>query len=82
MCEHEKKYCPRCNILFECKLGSILLCQCTSVPLNENERSYIREQFDDCLCAVCMNELKAEYHNNLFKEKLKKLFGIFFTTKK
>lgn len=82
MLKHEEKICPRCNGKFECKLGSILLCQCTTVKLNDAERSYIKEQYNDCLCAVCMKGLKAEYHNSLFKEKLKKVFGIFFTTEK
>ena len=75
MCEHEHKYCPRCNAYFECKVGSILLCQCTAVSLNENERDYMREKFDDCLCAKCMKEVKAEYHNNKLKNKIEKLLG-------
>lgn len=75
MCEHEKKYCPRCRTRFECKVGSILLCQCTSITLTESERNYLHERYEDCLCANCMKELRAEYHNNLFKQKIKKLFG-------
>jgi len=62
MCEHEKKNCPHCNQLFECKVGSILLCQCTEVTLTEDERSYIRNFYDECLCANCMIEIKNEYH--------------------
>ncbi|MEM6262472.1 MAG: cysteine-rich CWC family protein [Bacteroidota bacterium] len=61
MPKHEEKHCPRCGTLFECKVGSILLCQCTTVTLNEAEREYLREKFDDCLCANCMRELKEEY---------------------
>lgn len=76
MCEHEHKHCPRCNIVFECKIGSILLCQCTSVKLNEEELEHMRNQYDDCLCAKCMKEVKGEFHNNRFKEKIKKMFGI------
>jgi hypothetical protein len=75
MCAHEKKYCPRCQAHFECKVGSILLCQCTAVTLNENERDYMRERFEDCLCANCMKEVKAEYHNNQLKTKIQKLLG-------
>ena len=71
MCEHKKKYCPCCRIRFECKVGSILLCQCTSVPLTEGERNYLHEKYEDCLCASCMKELKVEFDNNLFKQKLK-----------
>ncbi len=67
MSEHEKKYCPRCSTSFECKVGSILLCQCTSVTLTETERNYLHENYEDCLCANCMKELKIEFHQNLFK---------------
>lgn len=77
MIKHEIKYCPRCKHTFECKLGSILLCQCTTVTLNEKERDYMREKFDDCLCADCMKEVRAEYHNNKLKNTIKKLLGIF-----
>jgi hypothetical protein len=65
MCEHEKKYCPHCNILFECKVGSILLCQCTTVPLTEDERMFIKNRYDDCLCANCLMELRALYQEEI-----------------
>jgi len=77
MLKHEEKICQRCGQKFECKVGSILLCQCTTVKLNESERDYMREQYSDCLCAGCMKELRAEYHNNKFKNKIKKLLGLF-----
>lgn len=80
MQKHEIKYCPRCKIRFECKVGSVLLCQCSDVRLTEAERNYLRESYDDCLCANCMKALKTEYYNNLFKQRLKKLFGIFSPT--
>ncbi|WP_091102061.1 cysteine-rich CWC family protein [Paenimyroides marinum] len=78
MAQHEEKYCPRCKTVFECKVGSILLCQCSEVKLNSEERDFINEQFDDCLCANCMKELKAEYHNQKFQNKLKRILGIFY----
>jgi hypothetical protein len=78
MCKHEEKNCPRCQAGFECKVGSILLCQCAAVQLNEEERSYLQEHFDDCLCANCMQDLKTEYHNQAFKQKLNRTFGDFF----
>jgi hypothetical protein len=77
MCRHEEKYCPRCQAVFECKVGSILLCQCTTVILNEEERAYIQEKFDDCLCAECMKAMKAAYHNELFRDKLKSVLRTF-----
>jgi hypothetical protein len=77
MCKHEEKYCPRCHAVFECKVGSILLCQCTTVSLKEKERDYMREKYDDCLCASCLKKVRTEYHNNKLKGKIKKLLGIF-----
>lgn len=70
MCEHEQKYCPRCSSQFQCKVGSILICQCTLLPLNDEERSFIQAQFLDCLCLSCLKDMKAAYHAKLFQEKL------------
>ncbi len=77
MNKHEEKYCQRCNAVFECKVGSILLCQCTTVTLNEEERNYMRERYTDCLCAKCMQAVKVDYQNNLLKDKIDKLSGKF-----
>lgn len=77
MCEHEKKYCPRCDALFECKVGSILICQCTGVTLNAEEREYMGEQYSDCLCASCMKQVKTEYHIQRQNDKIRKMLGFF-----
>lgn len=58
MPKHEDKYCPRCQSLFECKVGSINLCQCSAVQLTHEERVYIAKLYDDCLCAQCMQALQ------------------------
>lgn len=55
---HELKYCPRCNSTFECKAGKILLCQCNKVNLNEREKEYLKNNYNDCLCIVCIEEIK------------------------
>ena len=68
MLKHEEKYCPCCNATFECKVGSILLCQCSKVKLTEQERDYVREQYEDCLCFNCINKLKNDYHQNSLKK--------------
>ena len=67
MPKHEDKYCPRCQTLFECKVGSINLCQCTTVQLTQEERAYLAKMYDDCLCANCMRALKQEF--NLLSNK-------------
>ncbi|MFN3637300.1 MAG: cysteine-rich CWC family protein [Chloroherpetonaceae bacterium] len=61
MPHHEEKVCPRCGAHFECKMGTITLCQCSSVPLDDDERAYIASRFQDCLCANCLWELKQEF---------------------
>jgi hypothetical protein len=67
MCKHEDKYCPRCNAVFECKAGSIALCQCSTIQLSVEERAYVEIKFEDCLCIDCLVALQKEYV--LFKEK-------------
>jgi len=76
--KHELKYCPECNDTFECKVGSIALCQCADIVLTDAERDYIREKYDDCLCARCMKKQKAQYRNELFQTRLKAILGIFY----
>lgn len=61
MPHHEEKICPRCGVRFECKMGTINLCQCSTVPLSDDERAYIAARYDDCLCALCLWELKQEH---------------------
>ena len=73
MCQHEHKHCPLCNNRFECKAGSILLCQCIKIEMGEQERNFITEQYQDCLCAACLKEIKADFHRNQFAEKLKRV---------
>jgi len=58
---HESKSCPRCQSTFECKVGTILECQCSDVFLSENEREYVNTRFDDCLCVNCLMEMQAEF---------------------
>ena len=58
MSTHELKYCPRCHSTFECKVGNILLCQCNKVNLSEREKEYLKYNYNDCLCATCIEEIK------------------------
>lgn len=53
---HEEKKCPRCNILFECKPGNVAHCQCYGIVLSVDERAFIEERYNDCLCSVCLHE--------------------------
>jgi len=60
---------------FECKVGSILICQCSAIELNEDEREYIKEKFSDCLCAKCVTEMKSEFSSNSLARKIQQLLG-------
>jgi hypothetical protein len=57
MTQHESKCCPRCNKDFECKCGSINLCQCMNISLSENFHHQLHEHYGDCLCIACLREL-------------------------
>lgn len=61
MPSHESKNCPRCQVNFECKTGTITECQCSNVFLTESERNYVGELYDDCLCVDCLMELQTEF---------------------
>lgn len=76
MCKHEDKYCPRCNIAFECKVGNITQCQCYGIVLKDEERAFISSQYQDCLCANCMKELQTEYNKGKFVSRIKALLRI------
>lgn len=66
--KHEEKICPNCLRIFECKVGSIQLCQCTKVQLTKAESEYLASQYNDCLCYQCMETLAFEYRiNNSYK---------------
>ncbi|WP_126243750.1 cysteine-rich CWC family protein [Chitinophaga rhizosphaerae] len=81
MCEHEQKHCPKCNASFECKVGSILLCQCTAVTLSQDERDFIAAQYADCLCAACLKDMKSSYHQQLHHDKLHTISPLLFPKK-
>ncbi|MCC9135741.1 cysteine-rich CWC family protein [Pontibacter silvestris] len=71
MPQHESKICPRCSQPFECKVGSILICQCSSVRLNDEERYHLSKLYTDCLCASCIKEVQAEYQTQQFQHRSK-----------
>ena len=62
MPQHEKKQCPRCNADFECKSGTILICQCSKIELSSEQLEYCHTQYDDCLCFSCLKEMQVEFN--------------------
>jgi len=61
MPEHEYKKCPRCGTFFECKLGSITICQCTDIAISETVKTFVQDNYDDCLCIRCLQQLQEKF---------------------
>ncbi|MEM9981226.1 MAG: cysteine-rich CWC family protein [Bacteroidota bacterium] len=79
---HEEKFCPRCNAKFECKVGNISQCQCTTVQLSSKEQQFMADQYDDCLCAKCLEAMKREFKLQPLREAWLKVFEKPFSRKK
>lgn len=73
--KHETKNCPRCELSFECKSGSILLCQCQTVILSTEQIEYMQMQYEDCLCSGCLLEVRTEFNAMQHSKKLNKIIG-------
>lgn len=53
--------CPRCGRTFLCRGdGDIEHCQCAAVELSSEDRAYIADRFEGCLCVDCLRVLAAE----------------------
>lgn len=74
MPKHENKQCPRCEKEFECKTGSILLCQCSQIEMTAEQLEYSSTKFNDCLCLSCLKELRTEYNNLTHNKLIKNIF--------
>ena len=61
MIKHEIISCERCGKRIECKANSFTKCQCSDIHLNLNEVQYVSENYEGCLCAACLQDLKTEY---------------------
>lgn len=64
---HEQKTCPRCNHLFECKVGDVSRCECSSINIPTEVSAFIESKYQDCLCKSCLKTLANKY--NFFMEK-------------
>lgn len=58
MPNHESVTCPRCQKSFECKVGTINLCHCSEARLTQAQRDYVSQNWNECLCAACLVEIK------------------------
>jgi len=67
MCQHETKDCPRCGKGFQCKPGNITQCHCFGMSFTHEEKAFIEQRYNDCLCNDCLLQLKNQVE--LFREK-------------
>ncbi|MGC4035741.1 MAG: cysteine-rich CWC family protein [Chitinophagaceae bacterium] len=60
MSKSEIKYCPRCLKEFGCSSGNITECQCFGIQLTAEQRTFIQDRYDDCLCSDCLRQLQVD----------------------
>ena len=75
MPQHETKKCTRCSSCFECKTGSILLCQCSQIEMSAEQLEYANTQYQDCLCLSCLEEVRSEYNQLSYDKNMQKLIS-------
>ena len=53
--------CPRCGCAFLCRGHEYIEhCQCATVELSSEDRAYIADRFEGCLCVDCLRALAEE----------------------
>ena len=60
MTSPEIKYCPKCNLQFECNAENITQCQCYHIVLTPAQHEYIAANYSDCLCNNCLVAIQTE----------------------
>ncbi len=53
-----KKHCSKCNKLFDCCVNDITNCQCYNIALSQQAKTFIANNYNDCLCAECLKEIE------------------------
>jgi len=59
MSKAEIKTCPRCEKEFECHSSAMFLCQCNQVELDEDVMEQLSDNYDDCICLKCLQQVLA-----------------------
>lgn len=59
-----KKICPRCSVNFTCREDRKDLCQCTRVYVMSEVKSYVKENYDKCLCPRCLKETNESFYSS------------------
>lgn len=60
---YETKKCLACGLEMQCKAYDIDKCDCNRITVSKEEQEYIRSMFLDCLCNMCLEKLKVEFHS-------------------
>jgi hypothetical protein len=55
--KHEEVNCSRCEGSFECKVGDIANCQCSTVKVSAETHEFLSKTHYGCLCKKCLEEL-------------------------
>ena len=53
------KKCSKCNIVFTCN-DSETSCWCNNYELTREQLSFLRENYDNCLCEQCIEKISRE----------------------
>ena len=51
-----KKKCSKCKKIFECKSFDINSCWCSNIKISEMTKSFIKENYANCLCSKCLKD--------------------------
>ncbi len=57
-----KKVCPRCGAALNCLHNAILSCHCVSVELDSLQKSYLEQNYSDCLCHTCLEQIRDNFY--------------------
>ena len=57
-----EKTCPRCNTAFECRHANLIDCHCVTIPLDTLQLEYIGNNYADCLCHSCLQDIKDNFY--------------------
>ena len=49
--------CGRCGTSFECNAADVINCQCNAVVITSTQQDLIKNNYADCLCANCLQQL-------------------------
>lgn len=66
------KICPRCNASFECRHDNLKDCWCVDVSLDEQQLEYIGNNYADCLCHSCLQDIKDSFYTDGINPKFSK----------